>query len=252
MTGYLPLLRKELLEVARTWRIWLGLGVFGLFGIIDPLLARFMNLIITSAVGDQLQITVPDPTWLDAWAQWTKDLSQTLLVIVLVLAAASVAAEVSSGTAIMTLTKPVSRASFVAAKFTAVIVLVVGATVLGTGLASLVTALVFPDAQFAPIWRAVGAWLVLAIFLIAATLVASCLVKSTIAAFGIGFAGYLLLNVAALWQPLRAHTFVGLPEVVAKLASGQDAAWAWPVGSAMIATAILLGLAIVVFRRREL
>ncbi len=252
MTGYLPLLRKELLEIVRTWRIWLVVGVFALFGIIDPVLARFMKQIIGSVVGDQLPITLPEATWLDSWAQWTKDLSQTLLVIVLVVAAGSVASEASSGTAVLTLTKPVSRASFVLAKFTAVVLLVVTAVIIGTALANAMTVALFGGADLGPIWRAVGAWVSLAILLVAVTLVTSCLVSSTIAAFGIGFGGYLLLSVAALWQPARTYSFVGLPEVIGKLAAGQDASVAWPMGTALLTTLLLVVAAIVVFGRREL
>lgn len=252
MTGLLPMLRKELLETVRTWRGWLLLGSFALFGIIDPVLARFMKQILSATVGDQLPIAIPDPTWVDAWAQWTKDLSQLLIVIVIVVAAAAVAGEVSSGTAIMPLTKPLSRSAFVVAKYLAVLALVGVGAVLGTGLASAVTAIAFPGAELAPGWQAVGVWLVLAAFICALTTLGSCLVGNTVAAFGIGFAGYLLMSTVAIWQPARAFSPAGLPEAIGLLAGGQPAEMVWPIGTAAVAAILLLGLAIWVFGRREL
>lgn len=252
MTGYLPMLGKEFTEIVRTWRIWLVAGAFVAFGIIDPLLAKFMKQILGSVVGGELPLQLPDATHIDAWAQWTKDLTQLLLIVVLVVAAGAIAGELSSGTSIMPLTKPVSRASFVLAKFTAVVSLVTVSAVIGTALTSAVTALIFDDAQFAPIWRAVAVWLVFAMTLMAATIAASCLVPSTVAAFGIGFGCYVLLGIVALWQPARVYSPAGLPEAITVLAHGRDAELVWPIGTALLATAVFVALAVVIFRRKEL
>lgn len=252
MTGYGALLRKELLEVVRTWRIWLVGGIFVLFGIADPVLARFTKQILASTVGDQIPFELPDPTWADAWAQWTKDLSQTLLILVLVMAGATVASEVASGTAILTLTKPVSRAAFVLAKFTAAVALVLAAVAAGTALATAVTLLIFGEAEVGHIWKAVGVWAVLAVLLIAITMVASCLVPQTLAAFGIGFGAYLLISAAGMWQPAREYSFIGLSEAIGLLSTGQDAQWVWPISTGLVATVVCLAMAIAIFRRREL
>ena len=102
MKGFTTILRKEYAEFFRTWRVWAVGGAFVLFGLIDPVVAKFTNQILSSALGDT-PIELPDPTHLDAWAQWSKDLSQLLLIVVLVAAAGTVAGEVSSGTLIMPL-----------------------------------------------------------------------------------------------------------------------------------------------------
>lgn len=252
MRGFLPLLVKEFTEIARTWRIWIAAGAFVIFGLADPLIARFTNQILGSVVGDQLPIELPDPTYLDAYAQFTKDLSQLLIVVVLVIAAASVAGEVSSGTAIMPLTKPISRPAFVLAKLTTATALTAVSLVLGTALTSAITAIVFPDAQYAPLWKAAGIWLVLAVFLIAVTLLGSCLVGHTMAAFGIGFGGYLLLIVAGIWQPARFYSPAGLSEAIGLLAHDQDANLGWPVATALIGAAALVLAAMAAFKHREL
>ena len=252
MTGYLPMLRKELTEIIRTWRIWLLLIAFALFGVADPIIARFTKQIMASVAGGTTPVTIPDPTYLDAWAQWTKDLAQLLLVIVITLAAGSVAGEVSSGTLTLPLTKPLSRTAFVLAKLTAVGLAVTGAVAIGTVAACGATTVLFDGVDLAPVWRAAGAWLVLALLMIALTTVASCLLPSTIAAFGIGFGGYIVLTIVSMWQPARAYSPAGLPETVGLLARGEDTSAGWQITTAAgLALGCVLA-AIAVFRRREL
>ncbi len=109
MTGFAPMLRKEFTEIVRTWRIWLVGAAFIAMGIADPILARYTKEILGSVVGDQMPIEVPDPVYLDAFAQWTKDLSQLLIIVVLVVAAGSVASEINTGTLIEAADQPVSQ-----------------------------------------------------------------------------------------------------------------------------------------------
>ncbi|MDI9628677.1 MAG: ABC transporter permease subunit [Acidobacteriota bacterium] len=251
MKGFAPILRKEYTEFFRTWRVWVVGGAFVLFGLIDPVVAKFTNQILSSAFGET-PLELPDPTYLDAWAQWSRDLSQLLLIVVLVVAAGTVAGEVNSGTLIMPLTKPLSRTGVVLAKFTALSSLVALSAVISTGLTTLVTMAFFADVQFAPVWRAVGVWFVLALTFIAATMAVSCLVPSTVAAFGIAFALQALMMILAIWQPVKQYSLIGLTEAVSMLATNQDVELIWPVATAFGAIVVFLVLAIVIFRRKEL
>ena len=252
MSGFGTMLRKEAREILATWRVWVCVGAFVLFGLVDPVLARFTPMILGSVVGDQLPITLPDPTYLDAWAQWTGDLAQLLAIVVVAVAAASVAGEVSSGTLIIPLTKPIGRPAFVLAKVAAVVGLAIVSAVVGTALATAVTSLMFDDVDAGPVWTATAVWLVLAMLLIAVTMLGSCLMSSTMAAFMVGFVAYIAISLVGLWQPARAYSPAGLNEVIANLAVGQDVALAWPVLTALALAALALGAAVHAFRRREL
>ena len=117
---------------------------------------------------------------------------------------------------------------------------------------SVVTAAFFADVQFAPVWRAVGVWFVLALTFIALTIAASCLVPSTIAAFGIAFGTLTLTMILAIWQPAKQYSFIGLTEAVSMLAANQDVELVWPVATAFGGIVVFLALAIVIFRRKEL
>jgi len=74
MTGFAPLLRKELLEQWRTTRLPVVATVFLLVVLSSPLLARFTPEIIKAVGGDQFQIVLPTPTAADAYDQLAKNL----------------------------------------------------------------------------------------------------------------------------------------------------------------------------------
>ncbi|MDO5494142.1 MAG: ABC transporter permease subunit [bacterium] len=251
MTGYGPMLAKEFREFVRTWRIWALLGVFAFFGIVDPVISRFTPEILASVLGDQLPVQLPEPTHLDAAAQWTGDLTQLLMLVVLGIAAASIAGEVARGTHVLPLTKPLTRPAFVLAKVSCVVVMTAVAAAVGTGLGSVVTLLLFDGVDLLPLWTAVGVWFVLALVLIAVTVAAACAVSSTVAALGIGFGVHVLLGIAGMWGPARSYSPAGLADAVGRAAAGASVP-VWPlVGGVVVAGAVLL-LGLVVFRRREL
>jgi len=77
MNGFTVFAGKEAREIPRTWRIWVLPGILLFFALTDPVLARFTPQIVGALGGNQLSgLKIPTPTYLDAYAQWTKDLSQ--------------------------------------------------------------------------------------------------------------------------------------------------------------------------------
>ena len=63
MKGFTTILRKEYAEFFRTWRVWVVGGAFVLFGLIDPVVAKFTNQILSSALGDTPSNCPTPPTW---------------------------------------------------------------------------------------------------------------------------------------------------------------------------------------------
>ena len=117
MNGFTVFAGKEAREIPRTWRIWVLPGILLFFALTDPVLARFTPQIVGALGGNQLSgLKIPTPTYLDAYAQWTKDLSQIGLFALIIIYAGIISAETKSGTAVLVLTKPVSRTAFVIAK----------------------------------------------------------------------------------------------------------------------------------------
>ena len=70
MRGVSILVRKELLESWRTYRLPVVAGLFALVGLSSALLARFLPEIVKAAAGDTLAtIAIPTPTAADAALQ---------------------------------------------------------------------------------------------------------------------------------------------------------------------------------------
>lgn len=254
MSATLVFARKEALEIVRTWRIWVLPAIILFFAVTAPLLARFTPEIIGAVAGDQLGgISLPPGTALDAYGQWIKNLGQITLFALIIIYGGIVSSETSTGTAILVLTKPMSRTAFVVVKavihssFLAALVLVGGLATWG------LTAAVFGDAPADPVWSSTLIWLVLGVFYVALMTFFSVLISSAAGAAGAGVGAFVLLTIAALWKPLSDHSPAGLAGQAAALAAGKAVPdlW-WPVTVSLALTAGLVAMAALLFRHKEL
>lgn len=251
MSVFFTLLRRHAEESARTWRLFAVPVLWGFMAIIDPILARFTPELLKSTLGD-LMPTFPEATSLDAWTQWTADLGQTLIIVAMVVGAGTIAGEIRSGTAMLVLSKPVSRSTFVLAGYCSSLLLVTITTVAATGVVQLVTTVIFPGANAAPLWRAVAVWLVLAAQLLAVVALAACLTGNTLPSVGIGIGVLIVTSIAGLWGPIARNTFAGLGGVISRLARGNTVDWQLPVLTSLVLTAACIALALATFQHREL
>jgi ABC-2 type transport system permease protein len=246
--------KKEAREIVRTWRIWVLPGIILFIGLSGPLLARFTPEIIGAVAGSQLgHLTLPTPTYLDAYGQWIKNLGQIVIVALIVIYGGIVSAETNSGTATLVLTKPVSRSAFVVIK--AVVHSAFLAVLLGLG--SLVTwamtAIVFAQAPGADLWSASLLWLALAVFLLSVMVFFSVLIPAAAGAAGAGLGVFLLLTIAAIWKPVADYSPAGLSGQAAAFASDAHGEWMpWPMITALLLSVVLVVAAALVFRRKEL
>ena len=256
MNGFVVFARKEVREFLRGWRAWVLFGVLAMFALTGPLTARYVREILGAAMGDQTAgiplPAIPDPTYVDAYLQWTKNLGDLTLFLVIVLLAGVVCGECRQGTAVLVLTKTLPRRSFVLAKAAAHMGMLAVAVSVGTVVTWGVTRLLFPVAPPGPLVAAVAAWLLLGTLFVAIIVLASACVSSTGAAAGIGLAAYLLLTLGGLWAPLKRFTPVGLRELPAALVAGRPVDAAGPVLATVVAVVVLLLVAVAVFERREL
>src|SRR5215218_363700 len=164
MTGFGAFLRKELTEIRRTWRLWVIPGMLVFLGVTSPIVAALTPALIKSVAASQpgVVMRVPTPRALDAYAQFIKNLDQFVLIAVIIAGAGVVSGERASGTAILALTKPLSRGAFVVAKILSQIVLLAVATALGTAVCLGMTAVVFDGGSPTGLVAAVALWLLYA------------------------------------------------------------------------------------------
>jgi ABC-2 type transport system permease protein len=253
MNGFTVFAGKEAREIRRTWRIWVLPGILLFFALTGPVIARFTPQIVGALAGNQLSgLKIPTPTYLDAYTQWVKNLSQIALFALIIIYASIVSAETKSGTAVLVLTKSVSRSAFVIAKAAVHSVFLAVLVVIGTLLTWGLTAAVFGKAPGAALWSSALVWLVLGVLFLALMTLLSVLIGSTAGAAGAGLGAYALLSIAAIWKPLGTYSPAALTTQPASLAAGKDAAVLWPVLTSLLLAVAFLALAAQMFRRKDL
>lgn len=255
MTGLRPLMRKELLESWRSLRLPIVVGLFAFVGIVSPLTARYLPEILELALGEQMTIPLPTPTAADAVLQLQKNLGQFGALAAILLAMGAVASEKERGTAAFILTKPASRAAFLAAKLAMLAGVLALATTVAVVLAWAYTSVLF-EVQSVTGWIALGvlAWIALLAWG-SLTFLASTVLRSAPAAAGVGFVALVGLSIVAAIPPVGRWLPSGLDGPALAFATGAD------VDEAALATAIVGTLAIafgsallawLAFRRQEL
>ncbi|MEP6481152.1 MAG: ABC transporter permease subunit [Rhodoglobus sp.] len=246
--------QKEAREIWRTWRIWVLPGIILFLAVSGPVLARFTPELVGALAGSQLgNLVLPPPTYLDSYAQWIKNLDQIALIALIIIYGGIVSAETSSGTATLVLTKPVSRGAFVVVKagvHTAFLATLLG---VGTLITWCETAIVFGTAPAPELWQASLVWLTLGVLMLSVMILLSTVISSTAGAAGAGLGVFLLLSIGGIWKPLNDYSPAGLSSQAAAIASGVHQEFdPWPVVTAIVLSVVLVGLAALLFRRKEL
>jgi ABC-2 type transport system permease protein len=245
---------KEVREIVRTWRIWVLPGIILVLALTGPVLARYTPEIVGALAGSQLgHFTLPTPTYISAYAQWLKNLNQIVLIALVIIFGGIVSSETSGGTAILVLTKPLSRGSFVVVKAMVQSVFLAVLLGLGTLVTWAETAIVFGKAPAADVWQASLTWLVLGVLMLCAMVLFSVLIRSAAGAAGAGLGLFVVLSVASLWKPLAKYSPAGLSGRASDLAGGIHHAFdAWPIVTSLALSVVLVAAAATVLRRQEL
>ena len=247
-------LQKELSEIRRTWRIWVIPGMLVFFGVTSPLIAALTPALVQSMAASQpgVMIKVPSPTSRDAYAQFLKNLDQFILIAIVITGAGVVSGERSSGTAILALTKPLSRRAFVVAKILSQIMLLAAATVLGTVACFVMTAVVFGRPAVAPLAAMVALWLLYASLLVVVMTLFSAAFRSRGAAAGSGLGFFFLTLLLSSWGPMARYSFFGLVPAMRDALMGESLSLGWPMMTAVAAIVVGTLGAVRVFERQEL
>jgi len=254
VSGLGALLRRELLEQWRTYRLVVVLVVFAVIGIVSPLTAFYINELLAALGGEGLRITLPTPTTADAVAQLIKNVGQMGAFIAVLVTMGSVVTEKERGTAAMILTKPATRTAFLAAKIVAIGLLLAAGVALAFVLAAAYTAVLFEPLPVAGVVAGgVLVWLSL-VDLAAITFLASTVAPSAIVAGGVGIAALLGSWTLSVLPGLGQWLPTGLWGIAGDMLSGRSPA-VDPAGPLLLnAGLVVLCLvgAVAAFRRQEL
>lgn len=191
------LLAKELREGWRTWRLPLLVAVLAISGLISPVLAYYTPALLRLMPDMPIDFAslIPEPTAMDALAQYVKNVSQFGVLLVVILTMGTIAQEKERGTAAMLLARPVQRSAFVLAKWVVWAVGLAAGLLIAALLCVAYTALLFEPLRFGEfLLLNLLMWAFLATYLSVA-LLASALARTQAAAAGLAFGGLALLLI---------------------------------------------------------
>jgi ABC-2 type transport system permease protein len=228
------------------------------FAILSPVTARYMSQIVTFAAGGQEQmeqflLLIPQPTTIDSVDQYIKNMTQIGLLVIVLLVMGLVAQEKDRGTVVLVLARPVSRLSFLLAKFAAFSSWLLLCLITAGGFAYLYTGLLFGE------WLAPGPFvgfngLMIVYFLVVAalTFLGSTLTRSSFAAAAIGLGSWALIGLLGNIRALGDYVPNRLTAAAAQLPRGQAFSdWA-ALGVSLGLIALCLAISAFSFQRQEL
>ena len=252
MTGLIPLLKKEFKEQLRTYRLLIVGGIFLLFGITTPLLLKYMPQLLELVGSGGLEITMPEPTAVQSLTEYTGTIGQIGVLVAVLIAMGSIANELRHSTAILTLSKPVSRAAFVNAKFLAVSLTFLIALVLASIVCYIYTTLLISNSD---IMGFVGQNMLLMLFFLfclSVTLLFSSLFSSSLAAGGLAIA--TIISQAGLSAiPKIGDFFPGkLLSWGNQLTAGNTESNWWALGITLVLTVLSIYMAQHILSKKDL
>ena len=155
MTGFWTLVGKEVLEQRRTWKFLAMAAVFTALALLTTVIPFILALV------QDWDRDVETARELLGVYGFTTFLLGTLLIIIATMG--SLANERASGTAAMTLSKPVTRLAFVSAKFLGLMLSIFAALAIASAIKYVLTLILFDNGGlvgFAGFMAVIGVWLV--------------------------------------------------------------------------------------------
>jgi ABC-2 type transport system permease protein len=244
-------LRKEWLELWATRKTIIVLAVMLALGFLAPISAKVMpELVASLAQGQNVTIILPEPTEKDALAQFVKNTTQMVMIVVLIVSFIAIVTERERGLMTIIFPHALPRSTFVLAKFTALALLVLVGMALSAVATYLYTALLFSPPDPAAF---IGMVLLLYVFLLvmmALALLASTLGRTTIMAASITFGFVILVTLPGMFVNF---TPAKLSEWAAALVADVTVQPRWDaLAVSLLLTVIAVGASCVILNRQEI
>ena len=252
MKGFAPLLKKEIREQFKLYRLVIVGGIFVFFGISDPIMLKYLPEILKLAGSGNLNIQIPTPTAAQSLAEYAGNIGQIGVLVAVLVAMGCIANELKSGTAVMTLSKPVSRSAFVSAKLLAMSMTFIVSMILGSLFCFGYTVWLIQGAAVMPF---VGLNLLLGLFLLfclSVTLFFSSLYKSGLAAGGLAISVVIVQAIISS-IPVIGNFMPGkLLSWGTDLLTGSGTGNWWALGITVVAIGLCLYFAQRLLKNRDL
>ncbi|MCX6728980.1 MAG: ABC transporter permease subunit [Candidatus Saccharibacteria bacterium] len=248
------LIRKDLLEQWRTKKILILSIIFLFVTISSPILAKITPELLKSVSVPGMTLKLPTPTYFDALDQFVKGTSQIALLVLVFVVAGAVSDEKNRKTLEILLTKPISRTLFILSKFKAYFISITAIFAASSLIFYLYTVSTFASFNFLNFAIMAGNVLLYILMIAAVTILASTVVKNSIAAGGIGFVVIILFGtIFSLIEPIKKYSpntiFSNYKDLVVH---GWNNDLFWPLIVIISVIIISIVVSILVFKGQEI
>jgi ABC-2 type transport system permease protein len=243
--------RLEWLRMTRTPRALSLFGVYLAFGLLGPVLAKYMSDLVKHAQNG-MTIIVPPPVPRDGIADYVDQVAQTGLVVVVVVAAGALTFDGRRGISTFLRTRTTSMWGLVAPRYLVTTGFALAACVLGTLAAWYETALLIGALPVGAMLAGLLCQAVYLAFVVAVVAWAASLVRGTLATVGAALGLLLVLPVIGILRVLHDWLPSTLVSAPVQLLAGDTLADYLPaLAVASLATVVLLAAAVRRLRARE-
>lgn len=248
----MTLWRLELLRLIRTYR-WTALfGVYLVFGLLGPLMAKYLPDILTR-VQSEMTIIVPPPQPKDGIVNYVDQVTQTGVIVVVAVAAGTLGFDAHPGISTFLRTRTSSVWSLLRPRIGVILTAAVLAYALGTFAAWYGTAVLLGPLPAGPVLAGLLCAAVYLAFVVAIVTAATAVTRSALGTVGIALSALLLMSIIGSlgglhdWLP---STLAGAPAEL--LVTGNTLTDYLPaVAVAIVGGALVLAVAVRRLDRRE-
>ncbi len=259
MNRFTVLLHKDLIESIRKHRLLVLVLVFLMFGILSPVTAKYLPEIVSlilSSVGEMpdFGIAIPDPVMNDSYVQYYKNMTQMGIFIQILVMMGIVSEEKRKGSAVLILTKSVSRLEFLLSKFVMSVTVIMVSMIPSFVSFYLYTWLLFDEKPLPGAFAGIGIFALLMIFIMSLTFFASTVARSAAISAMIAIGGYFSVSLISAIPKISDYFPMYLLDAAYQISIGVSGAG--PFIPAILITAgvivLLFVLSALSFRYQEL
>ncbi len=250
------LIKKEVIEIVRTHRLWSIPALFLFLGLSAPATTWFLPAILESQLqGQDVLIKLPEPSEIEAFQAYFKNMIQIGMLAVILFSMGLISEEKSTGVLGMVVTKPVRRSALLLSKWLVHGSWLTSSLVLGAGSCYLYTLALFGEAHLARFALANLVFGVYMVLMFTLTIAASAIFSKPIGAGGAALSAFFTLSLLPSLSSWLRDTSPGALSNLAVTGVRETLSLAdaiVPISSSVFLAALALIGAGLSFKRQEL
>ncbi|AXI00519.1 ABC transporter permease [Sporosarcina sp. PTS2304] len=254
MNQWLGFLKKEWHESVKSYKLLLVTVIFSILGILNPFTAKITPVLLEKLMPAGTTMQLPEPTALDSWLQFYKNVPQMGLIVLILLFSTMMSKELEKGTLTILLTKGLRRSTVVITKYVTAIYYWTFAISLSFAITYAYTAYYWDQSSLQHLFFSVSCLYVFGCLLLAVTLWGNTYFATSYGGIVVTFVGIIGLFIASIfpvpstWSPLELA--VAPPQLLTGAVVPVDLLV--PYLLTLCLTLLFVGLTVIHFKRKLL